>query len=306
MELNIKNENKALVLPEKCLDMLEVADATDLKVLLYISGLHGGEFDAEKAADFLQISVGEVNSSVKFWRGASVIKRDGAKTEPKKTIHENRIMHLTTDELSSLGEKNAEFRTFLDLAQQTAGWIFNTAEIEIIASLYANLYLSPEYILSLIGYFICKKEQNLRYLEKVAYSYVDEGITTPEALEEKLRQREIYDGREGKVRKLFGLGGRRLTAKENTYLYCWFNKFSASDELIELAYEKTVNATGKASIPYANSILARWHEKGIKTPDDVKKLSEKGNVGSMKAQSFDVEDVFNRAIDRSYNGGGNK
>lgn len=305
MELNIKNENKALVLPEKCLDMLDVAEAADLKVLLYISGLNGEEFDAEKAADFLQLSVSEVNSSVKFWRGASIIKRGSTKSQPKKTVHEKRIMHLTTDELSALGEKNAEFRAFLDLAQQTAGLIFNTAEIEIVASLYANLYLSPEYILSLIGYFICKKEQNLRYLEKVAYSYVDEGITTPEALEEKLRQREIYDGREGKVRKLFGLGGRALTAKEKTYLDEWFGKFGASDELIELAYEKTVNATGKASLPYTNSILAAWHEKGIRTPEDVQKTDKKGK-NNIKAQSFDVEDVFNRAIDRSYNGGGNK
>lgn len=305
MELNIKNESHALVLPEKCLDMLDVADATDLKVLIYIAGLGDEEFDAERAAEFLCLSAEEVNSSVKFWRGASVIKGSTSKRTPKKTVREKRVMRLTTDELSALGEKNEEFRAFIDLAQQTAGWIFNTAEIEIIASLYANLNLSTEYILALIGYFVCKKEQNLRYLEKVAYSFADEGITTAKALEEKLRQKELYEGREGRVRSLFGIGARKLSSKEKDYLDCWFDKFGASDELIELAYERTVNATGKASLPYANSILAAWHEKGIKTPEDVKK-SGGGQRGGVKPQSFDVEDVFSRAISRSYGDGGKK
>ena len=305
MKLNIEKECKEIILPGKCLDMLDVADATDLKVLIYVASLDGGEFDAERAAEVLKLGVGEVNSSVKFWRGASVIKSGGEKAERKAPVREKRVMRLTTDELSALGEKNEEFKVFLDHAQQTAGWIFNTAEIEIIASLYANLDLSPEYILSLIGYFICKKEKNIRYLEKVAYSYVDEGITTPDALEEKLRAREVFEGREGKVRKLFGIGSRGLSAKERTYLESWFDVFGMSDELIELAYEKTVNATGKASLPYANTILSAWHEKGFKTPEDVNSAPDTGK-GSIKAQSFDVDEAFKRALERSYGSGGNK
>lgn len=307
MELNIKNEKKALVLPEKCLDMLDVADATDLKVLLYIASLHGEELDAERAAEFLQISISEVNSSVKFWRGASVIGCDEKKSgEKKKTVREKRVMRLTTKEVAEIGEKNEEFSNFIDMAQQAAGWIFNTAEIEIIASLYANLNLSPEYILSLIGYYICKKEQNIRYLEKVAYSFVDEGITTAAALEEKLREREVLEGREGKVRSLFGLGTRKLSAKEQGFIDTWFNVYMASDELVALAYEKTVDAIGKASVPYANSILAAWNEKGIKTPEDVKKASGSTSGGGAKPQSYDVDEAFMRALERSYGSGGTK
>ena len=302
MQLNI-NDSKNIILPEKCLDMLDVADATDLKVLIYIASIED-DFSPESAAELLGITADEVNASVKFWRGASVLSADKGAAKPKKRIiTEKRIMHLSTDEVSSLGESDRAYRNFIDIAQQSAGWIFNTSELSIVASLYANLKLSPEYILSLIGYFICKKEQNLRYLEKCAYSFVDEGITTPEALEEKLRMLEAYEGREGKVRSLFGLGARKLSAKEKGFITKWFDEYGASDELVALAYEKTVDSTGKASIPYANSILAAWHEKGIKTTSDVEKLSGKAQKGSGNTpQSFNVEDVFNRAINRSYGG----
>lgn len=89
-----------------------------------------------------------------------------------------------------MAKENADFPALLHAAQQTAGWIFNESEIEIIAALYASLRLPGEFILSLIGYFVCKKEMPLRYVEKVAYDLCDKGITTPEALEEWLRRRE--------------------------------------------------------------------------------------------------------------------
>nr|MBQ5811568.1 DnaD domain protein [Clostridia bacterium] len=304
MELNTKDSDN-IILPEKCLDMLDVADATDLKVLIYIASAED-DFSAESAAEFLQITPDEVSASVKFWRGAGVLtaaSKGGTDKPKKRIITEKRIMHLSTDEVSALGESDRKYRSFIDIAQQSAGWIFNTSELSIVASLYSNLKLSPEYILSLIGYFICKKEQNLRYLEKCAYSFVDEGITTPDALEEKLRMLEVFEGREGKVRSLFGLGTRTLSAKEKGFIAKWFDEYGVSDELVALAYEKTVDATGKASIPYANSILAAWHEKGIKKPDDVEKLPARAQKGAEKTpQSFDVEDVFNRAINRSYGG----
>ena len=48
--------------------------------------------------------------------------------------------------------------------------------------------------------------------------------------------------------------------------------YGYGEEIIRMAYEVTVNATGNASIPYANSILTRWHEAGMKTSEDVERL----------------------------------
>lgn len=308
MQLNIEGET--ITLPRSVLDRLTDADAADLRVLLYIAGKD--VFDEAAAAESLQLSEAEVRSSVKYWRGAGVIARGGKtapkkeeKAEtPKKPLREKRSMTLSADELCEIAEMNEEFKVLIDMAQQTAGWMFNTSEIEIIASLYANLRLSTEYILALIGYFVKRRERPLRYLEKVAYSFIDEGVDTAKALEEKLRWLEKFEGREGKVRSLFGLGGRELTAKEKDYLVNWFDVYGFSDAMVELAYEKTVNTTGKASIAYANGILKKWHEEGLKTPADVEKGSKK--KGGKAAQSFDVEDAFAKALNRSYANGDTK
>lgn len=306
MQLNLQGNTFAL--PESVLDVLSEADATDLRVLLYLAG-NPDAFSEADAAAALQISEAEVRSSVKFWRGAGVIARANAKKaalqKEKKPLREKAAARLTSDELCEIAEENAEFKLLVIEAQQVAGWMFNTSEIEIIASLYANLRLSTEYILTLIGYFVVRREKPLRYLEKVAYSMIDEGVNNAADLEEKLRWLEKFEGRAGKVRTLFGIGGRELTAREKDYLVAWFDNYGFSDEMVALAYEKTVNTTGKASLAYANGILKKWHEEGVKTPADVEKGGAKKS-GKGATQSFDVDDAFSKALARSYANGEEK
>lgn len=312
MQLNIKGET--VTLPRIAPEILADADAADLRVLLYLAA-HAADFTESTAAEALQMTEAEVRSSVKFWRGAGLIARGSAKKEPKKEedaekkaaakkpLRKKTAAKLSAGELCAVAEENADFRRLIDAAQQTAGWMFNTAEIEIIASMYTTLRLSSEYILALVSYFVAEREKPLRYLEKVAYGFIDEGVDTAAALEDKLRRMEKFDGRAGKVRKLFGIGTRELTAREKDYLVNWFDVYGYGDDLIRLAYEKTVNTTGKASLSYANGILKKWYAEGVKTVADV-------NKGAAKAtgveSSFDVDDAFAKALARSYANGEKK
>ncbi|MBQ4556274.1 MAG: DnaD domain protein [Clostridia bacterium] len=324
MKLNIKKSEGTIALPKSCTTLLAEADASDLKVLLYAAMREeeGAEIDIADAANVLMISETEVNSSIKFWLGAGVIKKGRAsdkkeqlETENKKAarrraLPEKRTAKFTANELCEIAEINEEFKSLLDMAQQTAGWIFNTSEIEIIASLYSNLMLSTEYILALISYYVRRREKPLRYLEKVAYSFIDDGIDTAEALEEKLRYLERYEGYEGMVRKLFGLGVRTFIDKERSMLRTWLEEYGYGEDIIKEAYERTVSNTGKASLNYANSILKNWHEKGIKTVKDLEskeKTSDKKNTkttraGTATARSFNVDDALSKALERSYKG----
>ena len=314
MKIHLTKDERPLSLPRDCMPLLADADASDLRVLLYLAACEAEdrEFDPAAAADELLLSESEVRSSVKFWRGAGIVKNGGnakpAAEKAEKPLRETRRTKLSTDELCRVSEKNPDFRPLLDMAQQTAGWIFNTGEIEILARLYSELKLSGEYILAMIGYFICRRERSIHYLEEVCYDYaVKKGITTAEALEERLRWLERFEGRAGKVRTIFGIGSRSLTEKEEALLTDWFDKYAFSDDVIRLAYDKTVESTGKASLHYANSILRSWHEKGVKTVEDAKNISKKsqrkqpsGAKEPVATQSFNVDDAFQKALERSY------
>ena len=316
MQLHLTEDQNGVLLPQAALDLLPDADENDLRVLLFAASRarEGKPFDENDVAEALSIARSEATASIKLWRGAGVFttgkaraKKPAENTEKRVPLPQKRKGHLSAAELADIAEGNEVFRNLLDMAQETAGWIFNTAEIEIIADLYSNLRLAPEYILALLGYYVRKREKPLRYAETVAYSFIDQGIDTPEQLEERLRLAELFESREGKIRKMFGIGGRKLSAREEGYLRDWFDRFGFDDDVIALAYEKTVNSTGKASLSYANSILSAWYGEGVKTASDAKALSadkrgKKPQPSQKKttAQSFDVDAFFNKALARSY------
>ena len=330
MKLKIDGKQNNPILPRAVEPLLADADAADLRVLIYaaLRDADGEDFEPKDAAEALALTESEVRSSVKFWRGAGLLgasrrpaaeKADAAVPAaaadvpaPADKPQRNKApMQLSGAELCRVAKENADFSSLLHAAQQTAGWIFNESEIGIVASLYASLHLPGEFILNLIGYYVCKKEMPLRYVEKVAYDLCDKGITTPAALEEWLRRREESETHEGIVRRLFGLGQRTLTEKERVAVDSWFGLLGYGEDMVRAAYEKTVNTIGKASIAYAASILRAWHEAGYKTPADVEaakgaKRAKPAAKSGKQPQSFDTEDFFEKAIRRSYGEAGGK
>ena len=72
------------------------------------------------------------------------------------------------------------------------------------------------------------------------------------------------------------------------------------EEIIKLAYDRTVDNTGKAAFPYLNRILNRWQEKGVRTPEEAVaemesgSKAQRGKPGQQTAapeSSFDLSEI---------------
>ena len=210
----------------------------------------------------------------------------------------------TSTELADLLEKRDALRSLVDEAQQILGKMFNPSEINILVGMNDYLGLPAEGILLLLSHCMRMGKNRLRAIEKYAYRLVDRGITTPEELEEEFRTVEAMRGFEGEVRQIFGLNSRSLTGKEEKMLREWL-AFGYSADVVRLAYEITIHATSKPSIPYAHSILQRWHEEGHATLADIEraeqaKKEQKSGDPTALGNSFDTDDLFRAALARSF------
>lgn len=67
--------------------------------------------------------------------------------------------------------------------------------------------------------------------------------------------------------------------------------------LIKLAYERTVEKIGRLNFDYMNAILSSWHEKGLKTPEQVAGGDNKSaqQTGEKKT-SFDLDEFDKMSI----------
>ena len=81
----------------------------------------------------------------------------------------------------------------------------------------------------------------------------------------------------------------------------WLDELKMSFDMISLAYEETVERTGKISLSYTDKILMNWADSGYKTPDDVQKAAKnraaaaKKPAGSPEA-SYNLEKVKSKDV----------
>ncbi len=312
--MSLQYGSRVIVLPAAALAVAEHASVLDLRVLLALGSnpdlLVNSAECVTSLAGALDVSTAEIGSSLAFWRGAGVIfENDGvaataAHAEPARTqvrpVADRGLLSYTTTELAQAVQQNAELSALINACQQTFGKIFTTAEVAVIAGLSSQLSLDGEYILLLLSHCVRMGKKSLRYAEKTALSLYDEGVTSATALEERLRRIEVMADATGKIRAMFGMASRSFTTKEKKMIENWICTMQYDHEVIRLAYEATVDAIGKPSVPYANTILERWYAEGYRTTEDVTAAMEAYRRTKMGGSSFDIDDFFQAALKNTY------
>ena len=280
------------------------ASSDDLRVLCCL--LENGDLSGAELAKAAGCFPARVEASIAYWRASGIL------TASQGTLSPSNVGVRPADELSSIVDRRL-LGELIDECQKLLSHTFNQTEISVIAGLCEDYCLDGAYILSLLAY--CKEigKGSVKYMEKTALSLVDSGIETLAALDEYLKRRRNNAGFESEVRRLFGVGSRALTKKEVAYCAEW-QSYGYGIDIVGLAYDITVNATGKASFAYAAKILSSWYglgaktlaeceaaqEKKVATSSPKKPISAPKQKSAPELQSFDTEDFFKKALERSY------
>lgn len=319
MKLCFAFGNDALMLPVQLIQHVDKANKKDIKVLLALAAEPMARVDLAAGCRIVsqRLALGEreVDAAIAFWRGTGIIAvldegEEAAAAAPAmpeaqqqaatpRVIADGGLPVYSSTELSGLLERRHELASLIDECQRVFGKIFNTREVSQIAGMVDYLGFDGDYILSLLSHCVRMEKKSLRYAEKMALSLHDEGITECAVLEERLQRIELMASSMGKIRMMFGLASRALTAKEKGMVERWVCQMQYSDDVLRLAYETTVNAINKASIPYANTILERWYAEGYRTMADVEKALAEYRRKKTEG-SFDVDDFFEAALKRTY------
>ena len=269
-------------------------------------------------ADLLGVNTATIDGAISYLEACGVLsytdtensdfpasqKKKTSQKEQKNISAEKRtklseLPSYTDAEFSAVLEKRKELSDLITEAQNTLGKIFNVNETKILVSIAEEFGFDEEFLLVLLDFCRKNDHKSMRYIEKLSTSLYDENIRTTEALTEYLHRRETQQTAQTRIRKIFGLGERALTSKEKDFISKWTETYAFDFDMIEKAYEITVNATSKPSLSYTNKILESWYAEGINTVEAVEAVAKKNNEKGT-GMSFDVDDFFRAALDRSY------
>ena len=294
-------------LPALSTPAMKGANQDQLRVLLSLSQ-SGYTLRLEAIAKQCGISLTCAATALDYWLENGVIE---PLDTPSLLVDDSLLHGSAADDARVIREE--ELHGCLDSCAQILGKLLNPAEINVLVAILNDLGASEAYLTTLLDFCVNKMgKKSLRYLEKTAIGLFDGGITTVEALDEYIRRYERVHSKEGQVRRLWGMGERAFSASEESYLNSWFNEYGYDMDIIGIAYDITVNNTGKAPLRYAHKLLTLWHQNGLKTVADVetyleaqKKNAPKARTSAPKKQplatsSFDITSAFELALERSY------
>ncbi len=296
------------------------ANGSYVKVYLYLLRCLSGQpedFSISFLADRLENTEADVLRALKYWEkmGLLSITEDASHSISSITMKNPVSLetHSTETELSvtkmqtppSVPESASEpsyhaperpSYTNEQIAALTSNdevqWIMNIIEIylerplkpkdiQLILYLYDTIGFSTELIMYLYEYCISKGKKNSSYIETVALAWAEQGISTVEQAEEA---NALFNTNHSAVSKAFGLN-RTPGTIEKQYIDKWVSKYSFPIDIIVEACNRTLLNTQKADFKYTDKILEVWYTKGVKSPDDIKRLDSEFNaIKTAKAQ----------------------
>lgn len=302
-----KTEAKSTVIDNIFIDEYMCNAGTPVFSLIYIYGIRcateGIAIDNEQLAKKLNILESDIVKAWQYWqdKGLVAITNTAQGTEIAFISPKTRSQQLQTEELAASKEikkvepvynpsdvsrlmaDNPTIKSIIMGAESILGKTLNVNDVTLIAKMYDWYGMSESIIMMLLNYCIGKGNKNMGYIEKVAMDWYEKGITTLEQAEEYL---DIISNDYVKIAEFCGMKNRKPTKSQQDYMYKWLFVYKMPLPIIEEACTRTIDTTGNASFKYINSIIEKWHSKGVKSVKDIDILDEefKKNLQNKQAK----------------------
>ncbi len=279
-QITLKNklQQTTTMIPNDFIDQhMKNADGEYVKIYLQILRLAGSNrpVDTDEIADMLDLTGKDVIRALKYWQkeGLLELTKDPVPEEkPKETAPAFPTPVPCKEELSA-GEiehriKGTDLGRAVYMAEAYFGSPLTPGDLNTFCYIAETLHFSTELLEYLIEYCAEHQKKSMRYLERVALTWFQNGIDTVKKAKDATSQ---YTKNIFSVKKAFGIANRNLGQAELQYIDDW-NELGFSPEIINEACSRTLLSTGQASFPYANKILTSWKNAGIRSVSDIREL----------------------------------
>lgn len=291
----------ALLLPNEILSMsaqaarLLVESGDGDGALLYLALLECGG-DGTKAAARLRWTDGRLHPA---WdRLASLGLAPPRAISPAPPEADGLLPEYSREDVTKAMEGELAFRDLYREVERRMGRVLSDSDLKTLYTIYDYLGLPAEVILTLVVGMIYRERQlknnpaacpRMPQIQREAFKWKRLGVDTLERAEDYLRRQELVDQREWAILQAVGVTDRRpAVEREREYIAAWVD-MGLSDELIRLAYERTVYQKKAMNWPYMNKILQSWHKAGYRTPAQVEagdKPPRRSKAAPAPAQNF--------------------
>ncbi len=296
------------------------ASREELRVLLAVIEDESRAKDVDFLARVCNISKARARAALVFWQEEGVLLNKRATATITEEFEERLNRGEIREEPGKEVAKSIRDSSLVDMINECAAVMkrsaFNTREVKDLTALHEQYALSAEFIVMLAAHLAENGKLTVTKLVNKAIQLSEREIDTPQALEKYIVETTGDNEAERSFRAIFGIYDRALSKTEKECFRKWSRDYCYYNDVVGEAYDIAVSSVSRGYVAYADKILSRWYDTGCRTLAECRQRYE-ADGAERKAQkvekrprktappkerygNFDVEDAFQRALDRSF------
>ena len=219
-------------------------------------------------------------------------QEEEAKAPVSKVVRVEHKPVYSPEELA-IYQTNPKISRLFAKASSCLGAPLSPPNLSLLFSFYDYYRLPVDVVEYLIDYCMSNGGRSLRYMEKVAQDWSDQGIHSIEQAKEYVTRFTAYRP----IMNALHIRAARPSESDLVFLNRWLYEYHMPVELIVEACERTWARTGQASFPYAESILSNWDAQGIRSMEEVARADESfARSHGIPAEGAKAQDGFHSYI----------
>jgi DnaD/phage-associated family protein len=188
--------------------------------------------------------------------------KEKTSSRPKKQIY-------SPPELECYSSESPDVKRLFKCAEKTLD-MPDHKDLNTIFYFYDGLRLPIDVIEYLLEYCAENDNRSLRYIEKCAIDWANNGI---DSIEKAAQHVQNFDHNYREILNYLGKSPEISTARRE-YMNRWLHEWNMPLNLIEKACEKATLSDKKNHFRYVNTTLSGWRDKGITTLEEVAAADE--------------------------------
>lgn len=154
--------------------------------------------------------------------------------------------------------------------------------------LWFNKYgFDEQVMIALFDYCYNRSAMHRNYVQTVAEAWASNNVKTWNDLDKYYEKQETLNKYKKLIAKKLGKHGG-LTQYEEAYIENWVLNFGYDMDIIEIALRRTTYKQNP-TFEYINNIITDWHERNLKTPEEVNAFIEQRKKQSKNVKELKVQ-----------------
>lgn len=211
--------------------------------------------DANEIAFALSVSENIVSDAIEYWTKLGfdifTVKKFPPKCEKSR---------YTPGEIAGFASSDKDLAILYEETEKIMNKPLSCNDQQTLFWIYNDLGMTTSMIILLLNYAKTIDKCKMRYIEKIAFEWSENGISTYEDADKYIQNLDRTNTYEIRLKKLFGLD-RNFIASEKNVIASWCNEIKPTKDQLLKAYEICIERTGKFSAKYMNAILLNWKEE---------------------------------------------